>query len=162
MCRVGVDTNTCLSYESLTSASTRQKLRELPETDPHFFAELSRERNAPPLLTEEEVHLEDMESESPPPIDIPGDDSVVPLDAVEDAVHGLLPAAELNQAFIHGKYGLVSTAEAEETLVESIDGVVIDTSSSMARVLGRGQRKKFRNRNYLANFEFTHDSNVSD
>ncbi len=137
-------------------------LRELPESDPLFFAELSRERSAPPLLTEDEVHLEDMQLELPPPIDIPGDDSVVPMEAVEDAVHGLLPTAEPDQAFIHGKYGLVSSAEAEETLVECVEGVITDTSSTMAQALGRGRRKKFRNRNYLENFEFTDDSKVSD
>ncbi|KAF8166376.1 hypothetical protein BJ912DRAFT_243071 [Pholiota molesta] len=155
MCRVGVhDAN--LSYESLTSPTARQMLRDLPITDPDFFAELTRVRNSPPVLTDEEAQLEDVEVSE---LDVPSDDSAVPLEAVEDALHGALPMDDIEQEFIVGEYGLVSAAEAEETLVESVNDVVLDTTSIVDQGLGRGRRKKFRNMLYLAsNYEFTHDS----
>lgn len=157
MCRVGID-DTNLSYESLTGPAARQMLRDLPFTDPDFFAELTRVRNLPPSLTDEEAQLEDIELSE---LDIPGDDSAVPLEAVEDLVHGVLPMDDIEQEFVVGEYGLVSAAEAEETLVESVDNKVIDTTSIIGQGLGRGRRKKFRNVLYSAsNFEFTHDSKV--
>jgi hypothetical protein len=157
LCRAEGDAN--LSYESLTSPATRQMLRELPTTNPEFFTELTRKHNTPPVLSNIEVETEDMGDLE---IDIPGDDCAVPLEAVQDAVHGLLPADDVEQEFVVGQHNrLVSAAEAEETLIESVNGVVVDTTSTAEVHIGRGKRKKFRNTNYNpADFEFTHDSNV--
>ncbi|KAF8196183.1 hypothetical protein BJ912DRAFT_1056612 [Pholiota molesta] len=162
MCRVGIN-DADLSYESLTSSEARQTLRELPITDPTFFAELTRERTMPalPTLTHDEAQEEDVEHSE---LDIPGDDSAVPLKAVEDAVYGVLPTDDTEQEFIIGPYGLLSAAEAEETLVESVNDVIVDTTSLAEQSsVGRGHRKKFRNTVYNPeNFDFTHDSLVPD
>ena len=60
-----------------------------------------------------------------------------------------LPTDDTERAFKLGEDGLISTAEAEETLVEEIEGVVIDTTSVREQDLGRGKRKKFRNKHYF-------------
>ena len=82
MCQVG-EFN--LSYESLTSSATRQLLRDLPLTDPEFFAELSKPRSRvpAPALSAEDVLHEDAEVSD---VDVPGDDLAVPLEAVLDAM----------------------------------------------------------------------------
>jgi len=54
-------------------------------------------------------------------------------------VHGILPTDDVEGAFTIGEDGLVSAAEAEETLVEEIDGVVVDTTSIREQDLGRGK-----------------------
>jgi len=145
MCRVG-DSSSNLSYESLTSPETRQVLQGLPISDPDFFAELTRNRDQGPELTEDDATLEDSEDLD---LDVPGDDSAVPLEAVQDLVHGVLPIDDAEGAFKLGEDGLILAAEAEETLVEEIEGVVVDTTSVREQDLGRGKRKKFRNRHYF-------------
>jgi hypothetical protein len=143
MCRAG-EFN--LSYESLTSTAARKILRDLPETDPEFFAELTRPRSrvAAPALSEEDILHEDSEASD---IDVVGDDSSVPLEAVLDAMHGVL-SQETDAMFVEGPDGVISHAEAEETLVEEVDGIVVDATSSATNAEGRGQRKKFRNKFY--------------
>ena len=143
MCRAG-EFN--LSYESLTSTAARKILRDLPKTDPEFFAELTqpRSRVAAPALSAEDVLHEDSEVSD---LDIAGDDSSVPLEAVLDAMHGVLPR-EGDAMFVEGPDGVVSQAEAEETLIEEVDSIVVDATGSVAQTEGRGQRKKFRNKFY--------------
>lgn len=143
MCQVG-EFN--LSYESLTSSATRQHLRDLPLTDPEFFAELSKPRSRvpAPALSAEDVLHEDAEVSD---VDVPGDDLAVPLEAVLDAMHGDLPR-ESDGMFEEGPDGVVSRAEAEEVLIEEVDGVVVDATSSLAEEEGRGKRKRFRNKFY--------------
>ena len=80
-------------------------------------------------------------------LDIPGDDSAVPLKVVEDDVHGNF-STEQDQAFVMGQDGLIPATEAEETLVEEVGGEVLDTTAAMEQE-GRGQRKKIKNRLYL-------------
>jgi hypothetical protein len=109
-----------------------------------LFAELTHARNISPALTNEEALSKDDTSSE---VDIPGDDSAIPLDVVEDTVHGLLPIDDGEQEYIIGQHGIVSAAEAEETLVESVNGVILDTTSTTNQALGRGQRKKTRNIN---------------
>jgi len=143
MCRAG-EFN--LSYESLTSPAARQILRDLPVTDPQFFAELTQPRSrvaAPVLDTEDALH-EDAEVSD---LDIIGDDSSVPIEAILDAMHGVLPQGS-DEMFVEGSDGVVSRAEAEETLIEEVDGVIVDATASVAQAEGRGLRKKFRNKLY--------------
>lgn len=141
MCKTG-DLN--LSYESLTSATARQLLRDLPTTDPLFFAELSTPRTRIELTPEEEQSEDQDTSEE----DLPNDDSSVPLEAIVDAVHGILPHDGPETMFVVGTDGVVSRAEAEETLIEEVNGVVVDATSTVGQEEGRGKRKKFRNRFY--------------
>jgi hypothetical protein len=134
-----------LSYESLTSSETRQILRNLPETDPEFFAELTqpRSRVAAPTLTPEEATEEDSEVSE---VNSPGDDTAVPLDAVIDAIHGNL---DVDDWFVPSEDGgLESTAEAEETLVEEVEGVKIDTTHLVEKLEGRGHRTKTKSKFY--------------
>ncbi|KAF5384182.1 hypothetical protein D9615_003148 [Tricholomella constricta] len=141
MCRAG-EFN--LSYESLTSPATRETLRNLPITDPEFFAELTRPRSRVPILSEEDVTIEDAEVFE---LDVPLDDSVVPHEAVINDLHGTLPTTN-DQHFVRGEDGVVSAAEAEEVLVEEVEGEVLDTTGAVIEELGRGKRKKLRNALY--------------
>ena len=63
-----------LSYDSLTSFEAGQTLRDLPVSDPEFYAE--RSRRPAPTLSAEEAKLEDVEENN---LNIFGDDSEVPL-----------------------------------------------------------------------------------
>lgn len=143
MCHVG-DSASNLSYESLTSPETWQVLQDLPISDPDFFAELTRNWDQGPELTEDDAIVEDSED-----LDIHHDDSAVPLEAIQDLVHGVLPTDDPEGAFKLGEDGLILAAEAEETLIEEIEGVVIDTTSIREQDLGQGKRKKFCNRHYF-------------
>lgn len=60
-------------------------------------------------------------------------------------VHGLLPQNDPEQESVVGDEGLVSAAEAEDTSIESVEEVIADKSPDDV-VLGRGHRKKFRNK----------------
>ena len=143
MCRAG-EFN--MSYESLTGRAARQTLQDLQDTDAEFLAELRRPQSCvlPPILSHDEALLEDSEELE---LDIPGDDSAVPLEVVEDDVHGNF-STEPDQAFVMGQDGLIPATEAEETLVEEVGGEVLDTTAAMEQE-GRGQRKKIKNRLYL-------------
>ena len=80
-------------------------------------------------------------------LDIPGDDSSVPLEVVEDDVHGNF-SMEPDQAFVMGQDGLIPATEAEETLIEEVEGqVLLDTTTAVEQE-GRGQRTKIKNRLY--------------
>ena len=76
-----------LSYESLTGQAACQNLQDLQDTDTEFLAELRWPRShvLPPILSHDEALLEDSKELE---LDIPGDDSAVPLKVVEDNVHG--------------------------------------------------------------------------
>jgi hypothetical protein len=142
MCKAG-EFN--LSYASLTSLEARRVLCELPESDPDFWAELTqpRTRLSAPALTTEEALEEDADAMD---LDNPGDDSVVPLEVVAELMAG---DADISDEFVPGdEWGLVSTADAEETLREVIEGVEIDTTQATKNGEGRGQRKKMKNRLY--------------
>ena len=124
MCRAG-EFN--LSYESLTSRAARQTLRDLHETETEFLAELRRPRShvLAPVLSHDKALLEDSEELE---LDIPGDDSSVPLEVVEDDIHGNF-STEPDQVFVMGQDGLIPATEAEETLIEEVEGQVLDTTT---------------------------------
>ena len=89
-----------LSYDSLTSYEARRVLRDLPNTDPTFFAEISQPRSraghAVPILNECQTQQEDSE-------------------------HTYVAV---------GDHGLSSAAEAEDVLVESVNACVMDVSGA--------------------------------
>jgi len=64
MCRAG---HLIYSYKSLTSCEARQALRDLPITDPAFFAEISKPRSrsqhVAPVLSDDQVAQEDLEDQ---------------------------------------------------------------------------------------------------
>jgi hypothetical protein len=63
-------------------------------------------------------------------LDILGDDSSVPLKVIEDHVHGDF-SAQPDKAFVVGQDRLIPATEAEETLIEEVDGQVLDTTAAM-------------------------------
>ena len=135
-----------LSYESLTSRASRQTLWDLHETETDFLAELRWPWShvLAPVLSHDEALLEDSKELE---LDIPGDDSSVPLEVVEDDIHGNF-SMEPDQAFMMGQDGLILATEAEETLIEEVEGQVLDTTTAMEQE-GQGQRKKIKNRLYM-------------
>jgi hypothetical protein len=141
-----------LSYQSLVSSEAMQILHELPNMDPEFYAELTQPRSGMSvlILTEDEALDEDV---IPVVNDINnGDDSVIPMEAVVDHVHGELPSGDSNCDFIVGEDGRLQTiAEAEDTTVEEVDGVFVDTTVAVTAVMdleGRGWRKRTENKLY--------------
>jgi hypothetical protein len=126
-----------LSYDSLTSPKTWQILHDLPITEPEFFAELSQRHSHVPLSMDDILHEDRKVSD----INIAGDNCSVPLEAVLDAMHGVLPWLDSKAMFEEGPDGVISCAEAEETLIEEVNGVVIDATSSGAQEEGRGKLK---------------------
>ncbi|PPR03038.1 hypothetical protein CVT26_004573 [Gymnopilus dilepis] len=150
-----------LSYESLTSHEARQALRELPQTDPEFFAELTqpRTRATVPTLSPEQIEVEDA---APSSDSTPDDDSDVPLTEliayqaetqVEPASE--VPAVEVaEEVYVADESGgLVSTAEAEETLVEAVGAEIIDATP----VSSSGRVRRTRRLNVRYHNEWWHD-----
>lgn len=72
---------------------------------------------------------------------------MVPHEAVADDLHGELPDTD-DQHFVCGEDSVVSAAEAEETLIEEVEGVVLDTTGVVAEELGCGKHKRFGNALY--------------
>ena len=149
MCKAG---ELDLSYESLISHEARQTLRDLPKTDPTFFAEISQPRSRVPVLSDEERLQED--SEMLYGGSTVADDSDVPLAEVTahqcDQISGNSESAgENGEEYIYipdSTGGLHCAAEAEEALTECIGAgdVVIDTSSTVSH-----RPKRVRRRNAL-------------
>ena len=72
-----------LSYESLTSHEARKVLRDLPATQPAFFAKLTNLcRRQIPVLNDDEVIEEDNDT-----YDDTEEDSEVPLAVLLDCIH---------------------------------------------------------------------------
>jgi len=121
MCRAG---QFDLSYESLTCHEARRILRELPVTEPDLYAEISQPRSrnhTVPVLTPKEATLEDSASDSSA-----DDDSDVPLAEVR-AHQETTDTGNPDQVYIANETGgLTSTACAEEVLVESVNGELVD------------------------------------
>lgn len=135
-----------LLYKSLTSSKTHQILRNLPDTDPEFFAELTQPHSqvGAPVLMAEEAHNEDLEVSE---VNSYGDDTVVPLNAVLDAVHGNL---DDDNCFVPDEDGgLESIAEAEETLVKEVEGIQTDMICLVEKHEGCGHQIKKKSKFYL-------------
>ena len=98
---------------------------------------------AAPTLTPEEVHKEDSDISE---VNSPGDDTIVPLDTIIDAMHGNL---DIDDCFMLDEDGLESTAEAEETLVEEVEGVKINTTHLVSQLEGHGHQIKMKSKFYL-------------
>jgi len=143
MCKAGAFD---LSYESLTSHEARQTLRDLPRTDPAFFAEISQPRSRP-ILDESDALQEDSEEQYGGLT--PADDSDVPLGevAAHHEVVGTsgseplgLETEDTDHLYVVSEDGgLSSVAEAEDTLIESIGDHVTDVTAAYA---DRPRRKR--------------------
>lgn len=65
------------------------------------------------------------------------DDLSVPFEAVMDAIHSVLGKGAEEMFDLDPDGGVVLRAEAEEALVEIVEGVIIDVTSSVAKNKGR-------------------------
>ncbi|KAF8891917.1 hypothetical protein CPB84DRAFT_1848812 [Gymnopilus junonius] len=138
-----------LSYESLTSFEACHALHKLPQTDPEFFAELMQPRAQAnvPILSKDQIAFEDVA----PSDSLPEDDSDVPLAelmAYQEEMQGTQMAVDAGMVDVEEVYvaeedgGLVSTAEAEKTVIEAVGKEVIDTTASTSLMQARRTRKK--------------------
>ena len=154
MCKAG---NFNLSYESLTSHEIRQTLRDLPQTDPTLFAEISQPRSRlAPILSDAECLHEDSE-EVHGGFDAP-DDTDVPLDEVEvhceQIANGSAERAEsdgalnMDYAYVPDEDGGLScVADAEDASMECVGSG--DVASNVGIVTTTGRPKRMRRPNVL-------------
>jgi hypothetical protein len=154
MCRAGQFN---LSYESLTSHGARQMLRDLPTTDPAFFAELSQPRSRTPVaptLTAQQMTAEDADA-----TDIV-DESDVPLSEVMAAHHNRESEAETSSSeniyTTNETGGLTSTAGAENVYTEAVGDVIDDVTPDVPGPLRRTQRARRKNIRYQGDWWLDH------
>jgi len=125
-----------LSFESLTSHMAHQVLRELPTTNPEFFAEISQSHshvNVTPTLTPEQEALESLSD--PAQVYVPNDTG-----------------------------GLTTMAAAEDALVELVNDVVVDvTPQDDPRPTRRNRRRNvLYNKDWWADSRNSDDEEVLD
>ena len=155
-----------LSYASLTSREASKALRELVTVDPTFWAEIMQPRSRGgvlhhllPTLTSQQEELEDLDESG---IDIHGDDSEVPMADVISAHtqrSDSMDCDDDDKLYIAGEEGgLVSTADAECALRESVNGETTDATLGSQAIEGRGKRKKRANVLYSSKFWVANDS----
>ena len=138
-----------LSYACVTGAAARAKLRELKQTDPVFWKELTTQQfddNVPP---ENIPQLEDNIVDE----DIGINDSHVPLKVL---VQELADKTKTTGGYIVSEEGgFVSSALAEQ-FEDVVETEVVD------KKLGRGKRRKQANRLYSAKTFWMHGDENSD
>lgn len=140
-----------LSFDCLTSVAARAKLRNLKETDPEFWKELTSSEN--PVPFENDPQPEDIDSEE----NSVEDDSNVPLGVLIQQ----LTEEKVPTGFVINDMGaLVADSEAErfEGTLEPVDG----GDDNVDRGLGRGKRQKHRNRLYNNTLFWCHDDDNGD
>jgi hypothetical protein len=143
----------------LTSREALKALCELVTVDPAFWAEITQPRSRgseplhlPPTLTPQQEESEDLEASA---LDIHGDDSEVPMSDVISAStqHPDTMGCNDDKLYVAGEGGgLVSTADAECTFMESVNGEIVDATQGGQAVEGRGRRKKRANTLYSSKF----------
>jgi hypothetical protein len=137
-----------LSYECLTGAAIRSKLRTLRETDPTFWGELTVKETNTTLPPENIPQPEDQEI-----FDGGLDDSDVPIDAV---IGNVISEGAPKGYTVSIGGGLEADADAErfeECAPKGVDG----DGDGGEKELGRGKRRKQANRLYPTDF-WCHDS----
>lgn len=126
-----------LSYVSLTGYKARQKLRELKETNPKFWKELTQKK-ASELIVISENMAEDEDSKAA----VFEDDSDVPCKVVIANFLGVSPTGvKLNDT---GEIVLAAVAESMET---PLDAVKLEIKNNLGNNsdnsgLGHGKRKR--------------------
>ena len=122
----------------MTSVATRARLRNLKETDPEFWRELTSNENEVP--SENEPQPEDIvDSEK----NLVEDDSDVPLGVLIQE----LTKKKVRKGFAINDMGtLVADSEAER-----LESTVDDGNDNVDKELGRGKRQKHLNQFYMYN-----------
>lgn len=142
-----------LSYECLSGFKARERLRNMSETDPDFWKELTTKKQDLPMQSEmvpEDVILLD---------DGGDDDSDLPVDLViASIVDNSCPVGVAYRP----EGGLMSVADAEtlDTELEEDGRILQDLQEPKA--LGRGKRVKTKNRQYKAFWQHNDDQGSSD
>ena len=141
-----------LSYECLTGTAVRAKLRNLRDTDPIFWNELTSPDPQAVLPPEDVPQAEDEYSDTVDDVD----DSDVPIDVViENLVAGVAP-----QGYVVGDGGRFQ-AEVDAERFDDKPATEIDGGDDSGKKMGRGKRRKQANRLYGA-FWRHNDSEPSD
>jgi hypothetical protein len=142
-----------LSFDCLTSVAARARLRNLKETDPEFWKELTSSENLVP--SENDPQPEDIVD---PEENLVEDDSNVPLGVLIQQ----LTEKKVRKGFTINDMGaLVADSEAErfEGTSETVDG----GDDNVDKELGRGKRQKHPNQLYNNNtFFWCHDDDNGD
>jgi hypothetical protein len=141
-----------LSFDCLTSVAARARLRNLKETDPEFWKELTSSEN--PVPSENNPQPEDIvDSEE----NLVEDDSSVPVGVLIQQ----LTEKKVRRGFAINDMGaLVADSEAErfEGTPEPVDG----GHDNVDKELGHGKRQKHPNRLYNNTFFWCHDDDNGD
>jgi hypothetical protein len=137
-----------LSFNCLTSVAARARLRNLKETDPEFWKELtSSENRVPPENDPQPEDIVDSENGSVE------DDSDVPLQVLIQE----LTEKKVRKGFAINDMGaLVADSDAER-----FESTVDDGNDNVVEDLGRGKRHKHPNRLYNNNTFWCHDDDNS-
>jgi hypothetical protein len=139
-----------LSYACITGAAARVKLRELNQTDPVFWKELTIQKFDDNVPSENIPQLED---DIVVDEDIGIDDSDVPLKVL---VQELADKPKMTSGYIVSEEGgFISSALAEQ-FEDEVETEVVD------KKLGRGKRRKQANRLYSAKNFWMHGDENSD
>jgi hypothetical protein len=155
-----------MSYESLTSYEARQKLRDLKDTDPKFWDQLTR-KAVPDVDIPSNEHIAEDEDVTGPLFE---DDSDLPCDVIVANVLGSqLAGVKLTTS---GDMTSMAAAELLETYRTEMvsDDVEVEGNHDDASgaelglgILGRGKRKRTANRHYDSKSFWQHnDADTSD
>ena len=141
-----------LSYDCLTGTAVRSKLRDLRDTDPAFWDELTLKDSERLLPPENVRQAEDEHDDTSDHVD----DSDVPIDVlIKNIVADVAP-----RGYTVGVWGGFQ-AEADAETFEDKPAPKLDEGDNAVGELGRGKRRKQPNQLYAA-FWWHNDSDVSD
>ena len=133
-----------LSFDCLTSVAARARLRNLKETDPEFWKELTSSENRVP--SENDPQPEDIVDAEDNSVE---DDSDVPLGVLIQE----LTEKKVCKGFAISDMGaLVAESEAER-----FESTVDNGNDNVDKELGRGKRQKHPNRLYNNTTFWCHD-----
>jgi hypothetical protein len=147
-----------LFYGCVTGATARAKLRELKQTDPVFWNELTNKRSEDDVPPENIPQPEDDIAVDDGEIGQTLDDSDVPLKVL---VQKLVGQPRKTKGYVISDDGGI----ASNVLAEQFEEVMVresDINNGGDKQLGRGKRRKQANRLYSANSFWMHGDDSSD
>jgi len=148
-----------LSYECLTGVAVRSRLRELRNTDPEFWKELTT-RQSEDIVPPEHVEQPEDKVSTCDTVDT-NDDSDVPISAI---IGVMLEGSVPSRYSAQDDGGLMCIAVAE--CAEDVDDSEMSSSDkkhdSAPEDMGRGKRVKTANRLYKIDQFWRHDDESTD
>jgi hypothetical protein len=146
-----------LSYECLESRKARQALRELKETDPEFYNELTAGKNSS-LLGQKEVLDED--KELGPDENEEGDDCCLSINRIVEAVVKGSDMMGLTNSESEMMVKSIAENPDESELERELE--LAETPMDTSDERGRGKRKREPNTLYARAFWRHYDEDTSD